>query len=207
MIPQRRVPFIQDMFQKYVNYRLRKAFNVMEFNQIEIKPNHSILLLPNHFSWWDGFWAFWLEGKFFDRNFFIMMQEDHLQKRMFFNLTGGFSINPQSKEMITSLNYASTLLNDPANLVTIFPQGALISNHTDSITVQPGIGHVIKKIKGDCQIVYYTALVDYFESLKPSIYFHLLDCGTNHDFNFERMKEQINTHHRAVLQNQVNVAH
>ncbi|PTR00051.1 acyltransferase-like protein [Mucilaginibacter yixingensis] len=207
MIPQRRVPFIQDMFQRYVTYRLRRTFNVMEFNKIDIKPNHSILLLPNHFSWWDGFLAFWLEGKFFDRNFYIMMQEDHLQKRMFFNLTGGFSINPQSKEMITSLNYASNLLSDPTNLVTIFPQGALISNHAEQITVQPGIGHVIKKIKGDCQIVYYTVLVEYFESLKPSLYFHLLDCGTNHDFNFERMKEQINTHHRTVLQNQINVAH
>jgi 1-acyl-sn-glycerol-3-phosphate acyltransferase len=207
MIPQRRVPVVQDLFQQYVNYRLKRTFNVMEFNKIELKPNHSILLLPNHFSWWDGFLAFWLEGKYLDRNFFIMMQEDHLQKRMFFNLTGGFSINPQSKEMVTSLQYAAKLLDDPANLVTVFPQGALISNHTEEITVERGIGHIIKKIKGDCQIIYYTALIDYFESLKPSVYFHLLDCGTNHNFDLERLRLSINEFHREVLKNQVNVAH
>jgi 1-acyl-sn-glycerol-3-phosphate acyltransferase len=207
MIPSRRIPFIQNMFQKYVTYRLGRTFNVMQYNQIEIKPNHSILLLPNHFGWWDGFLAFWLEGQYLDRNYYIMMQEDHLAKRMFFNLTGGFSINPQSKEMITSLQYAANLLNDPANMVTVFPQGELVSNHVDEITIEKGIGYIVKKIKGDCQIIYYTVLVDYFESLKPSLYFHLLDCGTNHDFDLERLREQINVHHKRALKNQVNVAH
>jgi 1-acyl-sn-glycerol-3-phosphate acyltransferase len=207
MIPQRRNKFIQICFHRYVNYRISKAFKVMHFNQVDVKPGHSILLLCNHFSWWDGFWAGWLRWRVFDRVFYIMMQEDHLKQRMWLRYMGGFSINRQSKEVIGSLNYASELLNDPGNLVTVFPQGQLVSNHATDIHIERGIAHIVKKVKGNCQIIYYSAFVEYFESLKPSIYFHLLDCGTNHDFDFERLKAQINEHHRKALKDQVDAKH
>lgn len=207
MISHRRNALLQKLFHRYVNYRVRKAFNVMQYNHIGIRPNHSILLLCNHFSWWDGFWAGWLTDQYLDRDFYIMMQHDHLESRRWLGYMGGFSINRQSKEVISSLNYAAGLLNKPQNLVTVFPQGALVSNHTEEIQIERGIGHIVKKIKGDCQIIYYSAFVEYFESLKPSIYFHLLDCGTNHDFDFDRVSAQISAHHRQALKDQVNVKH
>jgi len=207
MIPQRRNAFIQNLFHRYVNYRARKTFNVMRYNEINLKPGHSVLLLCNHFSWWDGFWAGWLTWFFFKRKFYIMMQEDHLKQRMWLNLMGGFSINRQSKEVVHSLNYAADLLNNPENLVTVFPQGELVSNHTEDINIERGIAHIVKKVKGNCQIVYYSAFIEYFESLKPSVYFHLLDCGTNHDFDYEELKTKINNHHKRALKEQVNVAH
>jgi len=207
MIPQRRNAFIQNLFHRYVNYRARKTFNVMRYNEINLKPGHSVLLLCNHFSWWDGFWAGWLTWFFFKRKFYIMMQEDHLKQRMWLNLMGGFSINRQSKEVVRSLNYAADLLNNPENLVTVFPQGELVSNHTEDINIERGIAHIVKKVKGNCQIVYYSAFIEYFESLKPSVYFHLLDCGTNHDFDYEELKTKINNHHKRALKEQVNVAH
>jgi 1-acyl-sn-glycerol-3-phosphate acyltransferase len=207
MIPHKRNAIIQKLFHRYVNYRVRKAFNVMHYNHIHLKPNHSVLLLCNHFSWWDGFWAGWLTDQYLHRDFYIMMQEDHLESRKWLGYMGGFSINRQSKEVINSLNYAADLLNEPRNLVTVFPQGALMSNHSQDIRIEKGIGHIIKKIKGDCQIIYYSAFIEYFESLKPSVYFHLLDCGTNHDLDFEQLKSVISTHHRQALKEQVNVHH
>jgi hypothetical protein len=136
-----------------------------------------------------------------------MMQEDHLQKRMFFNRVGGFSINRKSKEVVESLQYTAKLLDDPNNLVTVFPQGTLESNHIDEINVERGIDYIVKKIKGDCQIIYYSAFIEYFESLKPSVYFHFLNCGTNRDFDFERLKAMINDHHKKALKEQVNAEH
>jgi 1-acyl-sn-glycerol-3-phosphate acyltransferase len=130
----------------------------MHFNQVDVKPGHSILLLCNHFSWWDGFWAGWLRWRVFDRVFYIMMQEDHLKQRMWLRYMGGFSINRQSKEVIGSLNYASELLNDPGNLVTVFPQGQLVSNHATDIHIERGIAHIVKKVKGNCQIIYLQRL-------------------------------------------------
>lgn len=207
MIPHKRHARIQNLFHRYVNYRVRKAFKVMDYNHIDIKPNHSILLLCNHFSWWDGFWAGWLTDQYLHRDFYIMMQEDQLESRPWLRFMGCFSINRKSKEVINSLNYAAELLNHPQNLVTVFPQGALVSNHSEEIHIERGIGHIVKKIKGDCQIIYYSAFVEYFESLKPSIYFHLLDCGTNRDFDFDRLSAQISEHHRQALKNQVNAKH
>jgi len=126
---------------------------------------------------------------------------------MFFNLLGGFSINRESKEVVRSLQYAANLLSDPKNLVTVFPQGALLSNHSDEINIERGIDYIVKKIDGNCQIIYYSAFIDYFESLKPSVYFHFLNCGTNHDFDCEKVRALINAHHKKALKAQVNAAH
>lgn len=207
MIPQRRNSFVHKLFMPYLAYRLRKAFNVFKHDEVEIMPGHSILLLCNHFSWWDGFWAGQLAHTYLHRDFYIMMQEDHIKKRMFFNLLGGFSINRESKNVIKSLQYAANLLDNPANLVTVFPQGALVSNHSEEINIERGIDYIVKKIKGDCQIIYYSAFIDYFESLKPSVYIHFLNCGTNYDFDYETAKALINEHHKKALKAQVNAEH
>lgn len=207
MIPQRRKGFVHKLFMPYLAYRLRKAFNVIKHDEVEVMPGHSILLLCNHFSWWDGFWAGQLAHTYLHRKFYIMMQEDHLQKRMFFNLLGGFSINRQSKEVVQSLQYAASLLENPENLVTVFPQGQLVSNHSEDIDIERGISYIVKKIKGNCQIIYYSAFIEYFESLKPSVYIHFLNCGTNHDFDYERVKKMISEHHKKALKEQVNAEH
>jgi len=207
MIPQRSNRLIKKLFAPYLAYRLRKAFKALKHDEVEVLPCHSVLLLCNHFSWWDGFFAGHLAHNYLKRDFFIMMQEDHLQKRMFFNRVGGFSINRKSKEVVEALQYAAKLLDDPNNLVAVFPQGALESNHIDEINIERGIDYIVKKIKGDCQIIYYSAFIEYFESLKPSVYFRFLNCGTNKDFDFEKLKAMINEHHKIALKEQVNAEH
>jgi len=207
MIPQRENRLIKKLFVPYLTYRLNKAFKMIQHDEVELLPGHSILLLPNHFSWWDGFFAGQLNHTYLKHDFFIMMQEDHLQKRMLFNLLGGFSIKRNSREMVESLQYAAKLLDNPNNLVTIFPQGALQSNHIDEITVERGIDYIVKKIKGNCQIIYYSAFIEYFESLRPSVYIRFLNCGTNHNFDFEKLKAMINEHHKKALKEQKNAEH
>ena len=207
MIPQRSNRLVKKLFAPYLACRLRKAFKVLKHDDVEVFPGHSVLLLCNHFSWWDGFFSGHLTQTYLKRDFFIMMQEDHLQKRMFFNRVGGFSINRKSKEVVESLQYAAKLLDNPNNLVAIFPQGALESNHIDEINIERGIDYIVKKIKGDCQVIYYSAFIEYFESLKPSVYFRFLNCGTNHDFDFEKVKVMINDHHKKALKEQRNAEH
>ncbi|MES2269209.1 MAG: lysophospholipid acyltransferase family protein [Bacteroidota bacterium] len=207
MIPARRVKLFSNWFAIYMRYRMRKAFNRLVVTPFTPKPGHSVLLLCNHFSWWDGLWGNYLAYWHLDRHLYIMMQEDHLQKRMLLNLFGGFSINRSSREMIKSLQYAAGLLNNPENLVVVFPQGELISNHTTEIKVEKGIERLIKNIKGPCQIVYNCALIDYFESLKPSVFFHLYDCGIAGEMPFDELTNRINTFHQHALKAQIDVEH
>jgi 1-acyl-sn-glycerol-3-phosphate acyltransferase len=207
MIPARRVTLFSNWFAIYMRMRMRMFFNRLVVTPFKPKEGHSILLLCNHFSWWDGLWGNYLAYWHLKRKLYIMMQEDHLQKRMLFNLFGGFSINRSSREMIKSLQYAAGLLDNPENLVVVFPQGSLISNHTGKITVERGIEMLIKNIKGPCQIVYSCALIDYFESLKPSVFFHLFDCGVAGELNFADLTENINNFHQQALKDQLNVEH
>lgn len=191
-----------------MRWRMLQSFKELQlYNQIELKPNHSVLLLCNHFSWWDGFLAAYLGHFIFKKTMFTMMQEDHLQQRMWLRRLGSFSISRTSKNMLQSMQYAAEQLNQPENLVTVFPQGSLESNHSNEIRVEKGISYLVKNIKGDCQIVYCTVLIDYFESFKPTAYFHLLDCGTNHNFNLENLTQQINSFQQKALVSQINVAH
>ncbi|MDB4927374.1 MAG: hypothetical protein JWR23_3430 [Mucilaginibacter sp.] len=173
----------------------------------EVKEGHSVLLLINHFSWWDGIFGNYMAGTNLNRKFHIMMQHDQFQKHFYFNYIGAFSLKKGSREMITSLAYAAHLLENPENLVVIFPQGELYSNHTTTVHVEKGIDRIIKQIKGPCQVVYACALIDYFESFKPSAYIHLYDCGVAGEVPFDELVKNINTFHQQALKDQVNVAH
>jgi 1-acyl-sn-glycerol-3-phosphate acyltransferase len=208
MIPARRKKMLANLFARYMLYRMGKTFTRLQVvRPFKPKPGHSILLLCNHFGWWDGLWANYLAYKHLHRHSYIMMQEDHLLARMWLSHCGAFSINRSSREMIRSLQYAADLLKDPENLVIVFPQGELISNHTTEIKVEKGIERLIKNIKGPCHIVYNAVLVEYFESLKPSAYFHLFDCGIAGEVSFDELTNKINAFHLQALAEQVNVAH
>ncbi len=208
MITCKRHHLFYKWFLPFMRWRMLRSFQKLTlYNHIEIKPNHSILLLCNHFSWWDGFLAAYLQHFIFHKKIFTMMQEDHLQQRMWLRHLGSFSISRTSRDMLTSMKYAALQLDNPENAVTVFPQGALESNHSSEIRIEKGISYLVKNIKGNCQIVYAAAFVDYFESFKPTAYFHLLDCGTNQDFTLERLTKQINGFHQQALKNQVNISH
>ncbi|MDB5118093.1 MAG: hypothetical protein JWQ79_3585 [Mucilaginibacter sp.] len=207
MIPARKVKLFSNWFALYMRFRMRSIFNRVVITPFTPKEGHSILLLANHFSWWDGLFGNYLNQWHLHKTGYIMMQEDHLQKRMPLNWIGAFSINRNSRDMIRSLQYAAGLLNDNKNLVMVFPQGQLISNHTTEITVERGIDLLIKNIKGPCQIVYSCALIDYFESLKPSVFIHLFDCGIAGEVSLAELTGKINEFHRQALENQINVEH
>ena len=57
-----------------------------------------------------------------------MVREDTTVQLQYLKYGGAFSINKKSRDMLQSLDYAAELLNDPQNLVLIFPQGKLYSN-------------------------------------------------------------------------------
>ena len=68
--------------------------------------------------------------------------------------------------------------------------------------MKEGINDIVTQIKGDCQLIWSSNLIEYFESLKPSVYFHTLDCGTNRDFDFDKLGQDINAHHKEAIQRQ-----
>jgi 1-acyl-sn-glycerol-3-phosphate acyltransferase len=205
MLAKRNV-FISRLFAIVLKRILAKRFHEIIVDEIPIRKDHSVLLLCNHFSWWDGFLAGHLIDSYFHKNFHIMMQEDHLVKRKWLRNLGGFSIKKSSRESFKSLQYAAELLNDSQNAVVLFPQGALNSMHCEQIDLAKGYEYLIKNIKGNCQIIFAANVVDYFESFKPSVQMSLLDCGTNHNIDFEKLSALINAHYTAAKKKQIRLS-
>jgi hypothetical protein len=186
----------------------RRRFNKMIINEAEIKPGHSYLLMCNHFSFLDGFLAIYLclhgiHKKQPLKGFYIMSLKKQMEKHWWLKYIGAFSIVPGSKSSEESLNYAAEVLSAPGNLLLFYPQGNLESLHIRQIEFKEGVSQIVPKVKGDCQQLWCSILIEYFESIKPSIYFNLLDCGTNHDFDFEALQKKVNMHHQKVIQSNV----
>jgi len=135
--------------------------------------NLPVLLIGNHFSWWDGFIANFLNIKIFRKKLHIMMLEEQLRQRMFLNKAGAYSIQPKSRSVIESLDYTVELLQNNKHLVVLYPQGEFQSMHSKEISFQPGIDRVFSALKDPVQIVFYIALPDYFSFRKPTLTVYL----------------------------------
>lgn len=173
-------------------------------NDIEIKPNHSYILMCNHFSFLDGFFAYYLCFKWLDKKqklkgLYTMSVKKQMEKNWWLKYSGSFSVEPGKRSVKETLEYAADLLSTPGNILLYYPQGNLESNHIRHIEFKDGIYEIVKKINGNCQLIWSSVLLEYFESTKPSAYLNLLDCGTNHDFDFEMLKQKVNAHHLSAI--------
>jgi 1-acyl-sn-glycerol-3-phosphate acyltransferase len=91
----------------------------------DIPEGKGLLLLPNHMSWWDGFFADYICRKLHDRLFHVMMLEEQLRRFWFFRKVGAFSINPADRASTAeTMCYANDVLN-AGSVVVMFPQGVL----------------------------------------------------------------------------------
>jgi 1-acyl-sn-glycerol-3-phosphate acyltransferase len=173
MIKAKHHPLVYGFFKAYAHLRIRKTFqDVVVRGEVE-SSGKAILLLANHTSWWDGFWALYLNRICFQRKFHFMMDENELSRRWLFAHSGGFSIRPDSRSLFDSLYYTGKLLTNPENLVLIYPQGRLFSSHTSDVKFKRGIER-LRFTEGEVPDVYFLVqLTDYFQYEKPTLYFYL----------------------------------
>jgi 1-acyl-sn-glycerol-3-phosphate acyltransferase len=144
MIPAQHRKWADMIFRPYIFHLLRKSFHhFWLINQSpELAAQRSLLLLPNHFTWWDGFFLYYLNQKLWHKRLHIMMLQEQLERFWFFRYLGAFSIKLGNREEARrSLDYAARLLHSPANMVIIYPQGVLepydqrpLSFHTAGIS-------------------------------------------------------------------------
>jgi len=167
--------FIYPFFKRYAVWIIKRHFAKSEIIGSFNDQKLPILLISNHISWWDGFWAMYLNVKVLKRKFHFMMLEEQLRKFWFFNYTGGFSVNKKAKSVIESLNYTAELLNDSKNMVLIFPQGEIQSMHLQTFQFEKGINHILKDKEDKIQILFMANLVDYFSKPKPIINIYIQD--------------------------------
>ena len=186
----------------------RRRFNKMILNDIDVKPGHSYILMCNHFGFFDGFFAYYLCFKFINKKqklkgIYTMSVKKQMEKNWWLKYSGSFSVDPGKRSVDESLDYAASILNEPGNLLIYYPQGNLESAYIRYIEFKDGIYEIVTRTRGNCQLIWSSVLMEYFESTKQSVYFNLLDSGTNRDFNFGKLKEKVNTHHLQSIKKNI----
>lgn len=165
--------FVYPFFRFYADWIIHRHFGRVVLSGKFDDRNLPVLLLANHFSWWDGFFAMYLTVKILKRKFHFMMLEEQLRKFSFFNKTGGYSIRKNSRSAVESIRYTSELLSDHRNMVLLFPQGKIETAYTSFFKFESGISRIIEKTTGQIQIIFMANLVDYFSDRKPGLFIYI----------------------------------
>ncbi len=161
---------ITRFFSIYINWILKRHFKRIEFNKVTFTDNEAILLLSNHFSWWDGFLLYHLNKIYFKKKFHIMVLDQTMQKLSFLKYLGAFSVAKNSRQMLHTIDYAASLLNHSDNMVVIFAQGKLYSNFVDVIKFEKGVFRIINKATSKFQYIFAATFIENFEGRKPGAY-------------------------------------
>lgn len=160
-------------FGLYLHAHMQFAFRNVNIVNNFADQGGSMLLIGNHFSWWDGFIARHVNKKVLKRKLHLMMDETQLDKRKFLSKLGAFSIRKHNRSAIESLKYASEIIRHPENLLILYPQGRFQSLHHYPVTFEKGWFRVIQEPPDHLQIVFMAALVDYFSSPRPGLTIYL----------------------------------
>lgn len=161
------------VFEFYLKGLLKKSF--YDFKIINILPeldkSKSLVITPNHFSWWDGFFIYWVNKRILNRKLYVMMLEEQLKRYWFFQKLGCYSIDlNDNHKMISSLKYTMNLLLNSNNFITIYPQGEIQPYEQRPVRFQDGIYFLAKKSKIDFQILPIAFKIHYTNEKLPTIY-------------------------------------
>ncbi|NLY25639.1 MAG: hypothetical protein GX042_11630 [Bacteroidales bacterium] len=189
--------FIYPFFQHYTRWLLKRHFHAVTTEGSFADEGKAVLLIGNHIGWWDGFWAMYLKLELLKRKFYFMMQEDQLLRFRFFNYTGAFSVNKRSREIIESLQYASQLLDDPGNMLLIYPQGSLQSLYCTRFRFGKGLERILHGREERVQLLMSVNMIDYLAHPKPSLYIYL--CAYRGEFSRVSMEEAYNDFYADCL--------
>ena len=156
--------------------------NVRFIGEVKTDNNLAILMIANHFSWWDGFFQLQLNLKFFKKKYHFMMLEKQMRKDSILRKIGASSIEKGSRSILDSLKYVVEVIQNPENLFLFFPEGKIKSIYTEEFKFEKGaINYILKKVTFDFQFVFNVNLIDYssFKSPEVSVYYKTHKINSN----------------------------
>ncbi|MCS6990967.1 MAG: lysophospholipid acyltransferase family protein [Chitinophagales bacterium] len=154
----------------YVPWLLHRHFEAVHFLDVPNIANRAVLLLSNHQSWWDPFLVIRANQRYFHKKYFVMMLEHELRRRPGVRQAGAFSIKPGSRSILNSLEYATTVLQNPQHLLHIFPQGRISSPCSAAITFRRGIRYILEHAEPQYQICFTALFLHYFNKPRPEAF-------------------------------------
>lgn len=202
MIKANHTPLGVLFFRLYSRYRLRRNFLNIKLRGEFTDTGKAILIVANHFSWWDGFIQNYLNQTVMHRKFHVMMLEEQLRQNMILNTTGAFSVKKSSRDMVESLRYCVELLKNRNNMVLIFPQGEIQTMHTRNFAFERGVGYVLRQTETDIELIFNVNLVDYFSCSKPSLNIYYKNYVLKRPVDISQIERDYNDYVRECIEKQ-----
>lgn len=144
MIDAKKSSLFEFGFNLYLTPLIRSSFSRLLGQGVKAIPEKPVLFIANHSSWWDGLVFFYLNRTVWRHDIHMMMHEEGLKKHSYFRYLGAFSINRKKpKEILTSLQYAETLLKQGKSVV-LFPQGDEFHLETRPLDFQAGVAYLME---------------------------------------------------------------
>lgn len=148
-IPARKTPLGELAIWLLARDGLRRMFvrmRVADDGAMRDAAGIPLLAVANHPCWWDGYIALAL-SRHYGRARYLMMDEPQLRRYRFFAWAGCFSVDRHdARETAHSLAYAANILvTEPAPLLWLFPQGALLPSTVRPVVVQSGPAHILRR--------------------------------------------------------------
>jgi hypothetical protein len=169
MIRDRPIKQLKWFFTHIVEKTVLRHFAKISFlHTLELDTKRSCLVLMNHYSFNDGAILHRLNRQVLKKQFRVMVVEDQLKDFIPLRYVGCFSVKKGSREVVESLSYAANLLADPGNMLGIYPQGEVYSQHLEHIHFEAGLSVILKKASNiPFQVIFGVTLLDYLDSFKP----------------------------------------
>jgi hypothetical protein len=144
----------------------------------QIQDDLPVILLPNHNTWWDGFFAYLITSNVLSRPIYLMMTEEQLQNYPFFSRVGAYSINLKNrKRMLDSLDYThKILMGYDRKAVCIFPEGELKCYHVGSMEYKRGIQWIMQRLQREVNLVQMAIRIEFLEQQRPEVFIKLGDA-------------------------------
>ncbi len=195
--------FVVNFSKYYTKILIGFFFGSIKYNGHYEDKGLPILMIGNHFSFYDGFIQILLNLKIFKRRFNFMMLEKELRKNMILTKIGACSISKGKRSSLESLDYAVELLQDKENLFLFFPQGKIKSIYTREFIFEKGLlTYILKNAKNDFQLVFNINLIKYGTNLRPDICVYYETQSIDSDTNAEDVERAFNHFAKACFTKQ-----
>lgn len=163
------------VFRPYVYGLMKRHFaSINLLGELpEIDPKYPLLLVPNHSTWWDGFFVYLLNDRIFHREPYLMMSEKQLQRYPFFARLGVYSV--AQKSVFSSLRYSVRILESDQNvMLCMFPQGELTLWDARPLNYKRGVEWILSQYGERVNLLPLAIKTAFTDQKKPET-FVLLD--------------------------------
>ena len=165
-------------WDRYLQWKYRRAFASIHFDLGpalgQLDPKLPVILVPNHISWWDGFFCFEVQNRLRPGSgIYSLMLESELKKFPILRKIGCFGLEPGNP---VSVRRAFTQFRDlaaanPYRTLTYFPQGEISPLRQRPLGFRRGIETLAKMI-GRVQYVPLGLHIEPMTQEKPTAFIY-----------------------------------